>query len=84
MHCIEPSGYKEAEKLKGMQNWKNKDMLGQFVQDTEPASDKEKSWGWLRNGDLKKETEGMILPGTGFEDQLLEVQDRSQLCFTKM
>ena len=23
-------------------------------------------------------------PGTGFEDQVREVQDRSQLCFTKM
>ena len=61
VQCFEPSDYKEAEKLKGMQNWKNKDMLGQFVQDTELVSDKEKSWGWLWNGDLKKEAEGMIL-----------------------
>ena len=38
-------------------------MLGQFVRDTEPVSDKEKSWGWLRNRDLKKETDGMILAG---------------------
>ena len=52
---IEPSIYKKTEKLKGMQNLKNKDMLGQFVQYTEPASDKEKSWKWLRNGDLKTE-----------------------------
>ena len=28
-------------------------------------SDKEKFWGWLRNGDLKKETEGMILAAQG-------------------
>ena len=61
----EPSDYKEAEKLKGMHNWKNKDMLCQFVQDTEPVSDKEKSWGWLRNGDLEKETGGMILAAQG-------------------
>ena len=63
--CVEPSDYKEAQKLKGMQNWKNKDMLGQFVRDTEPVSDKEKSWGWLRNGDLKRETEGMVLAAQG-------------------
>ena len=65
VQCVEPSDYKEAEKLKGMQNWKNNDMLGQFVGNTEPASDKEKSSGWLRNGDLKKETEGMILAAQG-------------------
>ena len=45
VQCVEPSDYKEAENLKGMQNWKNKDMLGQFVRDKEPVSDKEKSWG---------------------------------------
>ena len=63
--CVEPSGYKETDKLKGIQNWKNKDMLGQFVRDTEPVSDKEKSWGWLQNGDLKKETKGVILSAQG-------------------
>ena len=31
VQCVEPSDHKEAEKLKGMQNWKNKEMLGQFV-----------------------------------------------------
>ena len=65
VQCVEPNDYKEAEKLKGMQSWKNKDMLGQFVRDTEPVSDKEKPWGWLWNGDLKKETEGMILTAQG-------------------
>ena len=29
------------------------------------VSDKEKSWRWLQNGDLKKETEGMILAAQG-------------------
>ena len=38
VQCIEPSDYKESEKLKRMQNWKNKDMQGQFVRDTEPVS----------------------------------------------
>ena len=40
-------------------------MLGQFVRVTEPVSDKEKSWGWLRNGEMKKKTEGMILEAQG-------------------
>ena len=48
-----------------MQNWKNQDMLGQFVRDTEPVSDKEKSRRLLWNGDLNKETEGMILAAQG-------------------
>ena len=65
VQCVEPTDYKEAEKLNEMQDWKNKGMLGQFVRDTEPVSDKEKSWGWLRNGDLKKETEGMIVAAQG-------------------
>ena len=53
VQCVESSDYKEAEKLKGMQNWKNKDMLSQFVRDTE----------W--SGDLKKETEDMIVAAQG-------------------
>ena len=65
VQCVEPSDYKESEKPRGMQNWRNKNMQGQFVRDTEPVSDKEKSWGWLRNGDLKKETECMILAAQG-------------------
>ena len=56
VQCIEPSDYKEAEKLKGMQK---------FVRDTEPMSDKEKSWEWLWNGDLKKKTERVILAAQG-------------------
>ena len=47
----------KEEKVKG---WKEKALHGGFVQQTSDVAGGE-SWRWLRNGFLKKETEGLIL-----------------------
>ena len=36
-------------------------MYGQFFRDTDGIADKKKSWLWLKNGDLKKGTEALIM-----------------------
>ena len=60
-----------------VRDWKDKPLHGVFVRDTEEIS-AEESWKWLRNGYLKKETEGIDLRGarTGPENQLSQVPHR--------
>ena len=41
------------------EGWKNKPLHGQFLPQTEEIRDDD-TWDWLRKGELKKETEGMI------------------------
>ena len=36
-------------------------MYGQFVRETEGTIDKKKSWFWLKQGDLKKGTEALVM-----------------------
>ena len=42
------------------QRWRDKKMYGQFYREISEDADKEKSWYWLRKGDLKPETEALI------------------------
>ena len=76
---------KEQKRLERAEGWKNKPLHGQFLRQTEEIRD-DATWDWLRKGDLKKETEGMI---TAAQDQALrtkalkakvEKQDLSPLC----
>ena len=54
------------EEFKGMQinaseqAWKEKRMHGQYIRDMDENIDKDKTWGWLKNGDLKAGTEALI------------------------
>ena len=50
-----------------MSKYKNKALHGQFETATEHVRDPE-SWGWLKRGILKKETEGLL---TAAQDQAL-------------
>ena len=62
-----PVEFKMDRKEKRQLDWEEKALTGLFLRCTEGlASDK--SWNWLRNGDLKKETEGLI---TAAQDQSL-------------
>ena len=58
---------KEQKELERAEGWKNKPLRGQFLRQTEESRD-DTIWDWLRKGDLKKETEGMI---TAAQDQAL-------------
>ena len=48
-------------------NWKEKTLHGEYIKQTEEVMD-ENSWRWLKNGQLKKETEGLIIAA---QDQAL-------------
>ena len=52
--------YERRRKDEKVKNWKEKALHGAFVQQISDEAG-EKSWRWLRNGFLKKETEGLIL-----------------------
>ena len=43
-----------------MEDWHNKPMHGQFLRQTKDLSSND-TWQWLQRGELKKETEGMIM-----------------------
>ena len=52
--------YERRRKDEKVKNWKEKALHGVFVQQISDEAGEE-SWRWLRNGFLKKETEGLIL-----------------------
>ena len=52
--------YKKRKQEEKIRDWKEKALHGEFVQQTADVAG-EDSWRWLRNGFLKKETEGLIL-----------------------
>ena len=52
--------YERRRKDKKIKSWKEKALHGAFVQQISDEAGEE-SWRWLRNGFLKKETEGLIL-----------------------
>ena len=60
-----PKGYKER-KRKRTEDWSGKQLHGQFKRETGDLSGV--SWNWIRTGELKKETEGLIVAA---QDQAL-------------
>ena len=52
--------YEKRRKDEKVKKWKEKTLHGAFVQQISDEAGEE-SWRWLRNGFLKKETEGLIL-----------------------
>ena len=52
--------YKKSGQEEKIRDWKEKALHGEFVRQTADVAG-EDSWRWLRNGFLKKETEGLIL-----------------------
>ena len=52
--------YERRKRDEKVKNWKDKALHGTFVQQILDEAGEE-SWRWLRNGFLKKETEGLIL-----------------------
>ena len=67
------------------EGWKNKPLHGQFLPQTEEIRDDD-TWDWLRKGELKKETEGMITVAqdlalrTNAMKAKVEKQNLSPLC----
>lgn len=55
-------------KAKKMAEWRSKPLPGQYVRETEKITKKEETYQWLISGQLKKETEGLIVAA---QDQAL-------------
>ena len=51
---------KKAKNKKRLQDWEEKAVHGQYFRQTKEVRS-EKSWVWLQNGDLKRETESLIV-----------------------
>ena len=56
----EASVLKKTKKTKRLQDWEEKALHGQYLRETK-AVGSEQSWVWLQNGDLKRETESLIV-----------------------
>ena len=53
--------YKRKEMRNRQERRQNKVLHGQYLKDTDGKTDFEITWNWLKNGYLKKETEGFIM-----------------------
>ena len=79
-----PKEYKGRVKRKRTEDWSGKQLHGQFKRETEDLAGV--SWNWIRTGELKKETEGLIFaaqdqaPRTNAVKARIENQNVSSKC----
>ena len=66
----DPKVYREKTSKSRMEEWQSKPMHGQFLRQTKDLSSND-TWQWLQRGELKKETEGMIMAA---QDQALRTR----------
>ena len=52
------------------ESWQNKALHARILKDTDGKTDCEITWNWLKNGYLKKETEGFIMAA---QDQVIRI-----------
>ena len=57
---VSKKDFKKSLNENRVENWKEKQMYGQFIRDMPDGTDKEKSWLWLRKCDLKIPSEALI------------------------
>ena len=51
---------KRSKKEKRLENWEKKVLHGQYLMQTKEVRS-DHCWAWLQNGDLKRETESLIV-----------------------
>ena len=54
------SALKRSKKEKRLEDWEKKVLHGQYLRQTKEVRSDQR-WTWLRNGDLKRETESLIV-----------------------
>ena len=57
---VSKKDFKKVLNEKRVENWKEKQMYGQFIRDMPEEKDKEKSWLWMRKWNLKIPIEVLI------------------------
>ena len=62
------SEYHKKELKNRQERWQSKPLHGQYLQDIKDKTDNYITWSWLKNGELKKETEGFLIAA---QDQAL-------------
>ena len=55
------SEYHKKELKNRQERWQSKPLHGQYLQDIKEKTDNYITWSWLKNGELKKETEGFLI-----------------------
>ena len=76
---------KKAKKEKRLQDWEEKALHGQYLRQTKEVRS-EQSWIWLQNGDLKRETESLIVAAqnqsirTNLVKAKIDKSQKSTLC----
>ena len=66
----DPKVYREKSSKSRMEEWQSKPMHGQFLRQTKDLSSND-TWQWLQRGELKRETEVMIMAA---QDQALRTR----------
>ena len=66
----DPERYRERVANQRKEEWESKQMQGQYLRQTKEIS-QDGSWQWLKRGELKKETEGMLMAA---QDQALRTR----------
>ena len=66
----DPQVYKKRTSKFRMEDWQNKPMRSQFLRQTKDLSSND-TWQWLQRGELKKDTEGVIMAA---QDQALKTR----------
>ena len=52
---------KRSKKKKRLEDWEEKVLHGQYLRQTKEVKS-DQCWAWRQNGDLKRETESLIVP----------------------
>ena len=55
------SEYHKKELKNRLERWQSKPLHGQYLKDIKDKTGNDISWSWLKNGELKKETESFLI-----------------------
>ena len=66
------SEYHKKEPKNRQKRWQSKPLLGQYLKDIKDKIDNDITWSWLKNDDLKKETEGFLIAAQALRTNVIK------------